>query len=705
MKATDKIVDTWRLNPSQKKALEKLKIFTIEDLLNHFPSRYSSPGNFRTIEQLTTNEQAIIRGKVLKIKIGKAWKSRRPIAEAMIADETGKLRVIWFNQPYLAKSLTEGEFVELDGKITGKEEKIYMANPEIRNSSNQPAGNSLFAKQQELCLIPIYPESKGISSGWFYYHIQQIIKNGVVNDITDPLPPEILKKYKLPSITTSYIWLHFPKKTEHLETAKKRFAFQEVFCLQAERLRHRLEYKKKESWKLIGSKKPVTEFISNLPYKLTKAQKKAIDEIVVDLKSEQPMLRLLEGDVGSGKTAVAGAISYLIARAKGQVAYMAPTEILARQHFESFIANFPKNVKIGLLTSSTCLKFPSKIKSEEWTKISKSQLLKWLADGEVSAVVGTQALIQKKVTFKDLAMVIVDEQHRFGVAQRSALTKKGQAPHLLSMTATPIPRTLALSIYGDLDLSILDELPKGRQAIHTGIIKPDQREIAYESMRQELKKGRQAFVICPRIEEPDPDKARALNVKAAKSEYKKLSEKIFPEFSVGLLHGKQKPAEKEEIMEKMAQGKIDILVSTSVVEVGINIPNANVIMIEGADRFGLAQLHQLRGRISRSPFPGFCYLLTESSNQKSLNRLKNLAQAKNGFDLAELDMAERGIGVLTGSKQWGMSDLAMEAIKNIKMMQASRNEATEIMKDDPDFKKHPLLKKIIADREKIVHWE
>jgi len=405
---------------------------------------------------------------------------------------------------------------------------------------------------------------------------------------------------------------------------------------------------------------------------------------------------------------------------------MAPTEILAEQHFESFIEYFSKyKLQIGLLTSSGAKKFPSKISQGRtlncpspkgptlaWTKISKPQLLKWVANGEIPILIGTHSLIQKTVSFKNLALIIIDEQHRFGVKQRKDLRKKHDiAPHLLSMTATPIPRTLALTIFGDLDLSILDELPPGRQIPETKIVLPHEREEIYERVRAELKTGRQVFVICPRINDPDPDKENAINTRSVTSETARLQGKVFPEFKVGAITGKLKPAEKENVMRNFKDGKIDILVATSVVEVGVNVPNATVIIIENAERFGMAQLHQLRGRVLRSSYKPYCFVFADlprrsfgEGGNKTIARLKSFTTAKNGFELAEADLKQRGTGDLAGGKQWGVSDLAMEALKNIKMVEAARLEARLLIEEDFELKKYPLLAKYLIQK-MAVHME
>jgi ATP-dependent DNA helicase RecG len=386
---------------------------------------------------------------------------------------------------------------------------------------------------------------------------------------------------------------------------------------------------------------------------------------------------------------------------------MCPTEILASQHFESFIQYFVgTGIQIGLITGSGCRKFPSKVDPSGWTTISRTQLLKWVENGEIPILVGTHALIQKSVQFKHLAYVIIDEQHRFGTKQRAKLVQKdGRVPHFLSMTATPIPRTLALTLYGDLDLTLLDQMPVGRKPVITEIVSAPKRKASYDHIRTLLEAGRQAYVICPRIDEPDPEKEQALIAKSVIAEAKRLEEVVFPEYSIGILHSKMKPAEKDRIMENFTAGKIHILVATSVVEVGVNVPNATVIIIEGAERFGLAQLHQLRGRVIRSNHQAYCYLFTEAKSATSWARLKAIVRAKNGFELAEQDLALRGAGELGGGKQWGISDIGMEAIKNLKMVEAARNEAKRLLEEDITLKKYPLLRAQITIRTQTMHFE
>jgi ATP-dependent DNA helicase RecG len=436
------------------------------------------------------------------------------------------------------------------------------------------------------------------------------------------------------------------------------------------------------------------------------------------------MSRLLEGDVGSGKTAVAATTAYAVATSRPpdgaradleygnlQVAYMAPTEILAKQHFESFIQYFKHlPIQIGLITGSGCFKFPSKTNPTAATPISKAQLLKWVKNGEIPILIGTHALMYKSVEFKHLAHIIIDEQHRFGTNQRKALAKKeSRLPHLLSMSATPIPRTLALTVYGDLDLTLLDSMPPGRKPIITKVVAPSQIESVYEHVRSELAAGRQAYVICPRIDEPDPAAENALQLKSVKTEAERLKKNVFKGARIDILHSKMTPREKDTVMEKFLAHDIDILVATSVVEVGVNVPNATNIIIEGAERFGLAQLHQLRGRVVRGTHQPYCFAVTSKDSSggsgKTMERLKALTEAKTGFELAEYDLALRGTGELYGLKQWGLSDLGMEALKNIKMVEAARTEAQSLVAADPDLSQHPQLKQRVAALQTELHLE
>ena len=720
-----------RLKADQKTALSRLGLHTIRDLLYHFPARYESAGPTGTISSAQAGTDVTLYGTIRKPETRKAWKSRRPIAEAWLEDASGKIKIMWFNQPYIAKTLSDGMVVRASGRMAGTSEKAYLANPEIDRSPIPPEDihDSLFSSAKAFAdqtLYAIYPESKGVSSLWFLHALKRVFESHVHETIEDPIPVDILERYNLPTLATALVWIHAPKTKDNADAARKRFAFEEVFMLQLSIAESRREAAREKALSVSVNRESLADFVSSFPFPPTEAQTKAIADVIADFEKTQPMRRLLEGDVGSGKTAVAAATAYLVATSRPptgrkdanggverrtagtlQVAYMCPTEILAKQHFATFVSYFKDHpIQIGLITGSECRKFPSKINRELSTKISRTQFRKWVANGEIPIVIGTHALIQKSLEFKSLAYAIIDEQHRFGkVARHTLAQKSGLSPHLLSMTATPIPRTLALTIYGDLDLSLLDQMPMGRKPIITEILGPEKRELAYARVREELKAGRQAYVICPRIDEPDPTKEMAIQAKSVKAEATRLQNEVFPESTIGILHSKMTPAEKEESMRAFEAGETNILVATSVVEVGVNVPNATVILIEGAERFGLAQLHQLRGRVIRSNNQAYCFVLPEKLGPATKDRLKALATAKNGFELAEADLLNRGAGQFYGSKQWGISDITMEAIKNLKLVEAARKESARIIKEDPTLDNHPLLKQLLIGKAEKIHIE
>ena len=742
MNLSSSLTDHFRLTDAQKAALGKLGIKTVRDLLYHLPSRYEAAGDEAQIAGLVSGQEASIIGTLEKLETKKGWKSRIPMSEGYLCDQTGRIKCRWFNQPYIAKMYANGTLVKAVGKVSGSEGKIYLANPQLQKISATEAG--LFAQQKLVAenglveaeptrgpflrqvsaaadLFAVYPESRGISSLWFRSAVKKVLTPQL--KLEDPIPKEILKKYNLPALQSSIVWAHQPKELKNAEAARKRFAFEEVFMIQLERQRERVLQTREKSFSVEATHADIAGFMSVFPFEATVAQKRAVEAILGDMRAGHPMSRLLEGDVGSGKTAVAAVAAFATVNTRPpaqnfgtlQVAYMAPTEILAKQHFESFIKffepasgtqNFYSPINIGLITGSGCYKFPSKLNKDKVTNVSRAQLLKWVANGEIPVLIGTHALIEKAVQFKHLALVVIDEQHRFGTAQRRKLAKKDkQLPHLLSMTATPIPRTLALTIYGDLDLTLLDEMPPGRKKIITEIVKPAERKQAYEQMREQLQAGRQAYVICPRIDKPDPDKAFALQAKSVKAEAKRLKKDIFPEYEIDILHSKMMPKEKDNVMARFSNHEVDILVATSVVEVGVNVPNATMIMIEGAERFGLSQLHQLRGRVVRSNHQAYCFVVPESRGESTASRLKALVTAKSGFELAEQDLLQRGPGELSGRKQWGISDVGMEALKNLKLVEAARTEALNLIKQDENLSKYPLLSQLVTEHSKQTHFE
>jgi ATP-dependent DNA helicase RecG len=553
--------------------------------------------------------------------------------------------------------------------------------------------------------MAVYPETEGVSSKYLRWIIKPIIEK-IKNKIPETLPQEILKKYELLPLKEAIEQIHFPSSIDLAEKAEQRFSFEQIFFISLFNLKKKSEIKKEEAQMIPINEELLKRVEKTLPFELTKAQKKTLNEILKDMEKGSPMNRLLQGDVGSGKTAVAALASINAVKAKAQVVLMAPTEILVKQHFKTFFQMLKTfNLNVGLLTGKEDKYYSKKLHSDT-IELSRKKILEKTEKGEIDILIGTQALIAgnkkkkdgQKVKFKNLGLVIVDEQHRFGVKQRAALSGKNQnkIPHLLSMTATPIPRSLALTVWGDLDLSIIDEMPKNRKKIITEIVPEKQREKTYQFIKEEVKKERQAFVICPRIESEEEE------VKTVKKEYEYLSQKIFPELKVAMLHGQMNNKEKDKIMKDFRNKKYDILVSTSVIEVGIDIPNATVMMIEGADRFGLAQLHQFRGRVGRSEHQSYCFLLTESNSKKTKERLEAMIKHDSGFKLAEMDLKLRGPGDFFGVRQWGLPDFAMNALKDIKKTKLAREAAEEIF---PQLEKYPILKRRLEAFEEKVHLE
>jgi len=552
-------------------------------------------------------------------------------------------------------------------------------------------------------IIPIYPETERLSSKWLRFVVRSLLTE-LSRQFEDPLPQKTIEEYDLLPFQKAIWQIHFPDSFELAQKAQERFSFESLFFLSLWALRERAKLNKETAFGIPLNLELMQKLVKSLPFKLTDAQKKAGWQILKDLEKPKPMNRLLEGDVGSGKTVVAALAALNAIKSGHQAVFMAPTEILAKQHFKTInelLADF--KLDIGLLTGKED-KFISKKLRNQTIEVSRQKLLEKVKQNQIDLLIGTHALIQDQVKFNNLGLVILDEQHRFGIEQRARLCQGygGQAklPHLLSMTATPIPRTLALTIYGDLDLSLIDQLPKGRKKIITKVIQPAERNNVYGFIRKEVKKGRQVFVICPRIEESGP-----LETKAVVKEYAELSEKVFPDLRVAMLHGKMPGKEKERTMRDFKNKKTDVLVSTSVVEVGVDVPNATVMMIEGAERFGLAQLHQFRGRVGRARYQSYCFLLTDSPAKKTRQRLKALITCENGFELAEKDLAIRGPGDFIGTRQWGIPDSAMHSLGNAFLVEKVRKAAKEVLEEDPELKKFPALREKLKTFKEKIHLE
>jgi len=720
MQLSTPIEEIPRIGPQYQKRLKRMGIKTIRDLLSHFPHRYEDFSNIIPIAQADAGGPFSFQGKILEIRNLRTFRKKMIITQATLGDESGKIKVIWFNQPYLINTLKKDEFVCLAGKVTKKNSSKYLSNPayeKIYPKSNiqYPISNLTHTGR----LIPVYPETEGVSSKWLRFIIKPLLtKFG--DKIPDSLPAKIIKENNFFPIEKALWQIHFPDSLKKAEEAKRRFSFEEIFIISLFVLRERMKLMKENAMAMPINIELIKKFTEGLPFNLTNDQRKSAWQALKDMEKNRPMNRLLEGDVGSGKTMVAMIAALNAVKAGYQMAFMAPTEILAKQHFKTFSQFLKKSkINIGLITGKESY-FKSK-------KIPRKELLEKTRNGETDILIGTHALIQNPknlkgtlgVKFKNLALVVIDEQHRFGVEQRARLCQGPSAgytktiPHFLSMTATPIPRTLALTIYGDLDISLIQELPKGRKKIITKVIPPKKRKEAYDFIREQIKEGRQAFVICPRIEPANnlqltTDNLQLISwaeVKAVKKEFEKLSKEIFPDLKVGQLHGKMKTEEKEEVMKKFQEDKIDILVSTSVVEVGIDIPNASIMLIEGAERFGLAQLHQFRGRVGRSVFQSYCLLFTEMYSKTINARLRALVSCENGFELAEKDLAIRGPGDFSGARQWGIPDLAMDSLRDVLKVEKIRENAKELLVKDPELKYEPLLKRKLEEFKKRIHLE
>src|SRR3989344_2266318 len=708
---TTPLSEIYGIGPKFLDRLEKLGIKTAGDLLRHFPFRYDDFSQICKIAELKAGQQATIQGTITDVSSRRSWQRRMFLVEAFISDETGDIRAIWFNQPYLKNVLREGKLVSLAGKVVVSKNKFYLSNPvyEVLNNEDEISQTKHTGR-----LVPIFPETKGLTSKGIRYLIQPIIRD--LEKIPEILPISALQKNNLPEINSAIRWIHFPESLKEAQSAKKRFAFEDLFCLQLSNIQQRLKFNAEKATPIPTDMEWLKETLRGLPFELTISQKQSLWDILQDLQKPHPMNRLLQGYVGSGKTIVAALAALTAAKENKQSVFMAPTEILANQHYQTFIKFFPGFKKgFAIVTASEAKVFYG---DGLEAKIKKSELLKEIASGKIKLIIGTHALIQKNIVFNDLVFVVIDEQHRFGVKQRAKLLKINKlVPHFLSMSATPIPRTLTLTIFGDLNLSTITELPQNRKAIITKIVAPTNRDKAYAFIRDQVQKGRQVFVICPRIEIRSleaQEKAglswrnqafQNLEIKAVKEEYEKLNIKIFPDLEVAMLHGKMKAEEKELIMKQFKNGEIDVLVSTSVVEVGVDVPNAAIMMIEGAERFGLAQLYQFRGRVGRGGHQSFCFLFTDSSAQSTNQRLRSVVEAKNGLELAEKDLEIRGPGEFLGQNQAGIPDLAMKAVQNPDLVKTSRQAALEIIEKDPELNAHPLLKEKLEKFSKDIHLE
>lgn len=655
LELNDNITYLKGVGPKRAENYKKLAVKTVKDLLYHFPRNYIDLTSPTMIKDTQIGEIYAVAGRIVRKLPPARIRKGMTIFKAVFTDDEEDLTVIIYNSEYLFNSLTLGEPIILYGKISGNM---------VRKEMNSP---TVFKISAGANMQPIYPMTEGITQNLIRENIKSALSllNG---RIYEPVPSDILKRHELCSLPYALYSIHFPKDGYSFNTAKRRLVFDELLTLGLGMLMLKGRNRNQTPNRL--SDADIDEFYKSLPFELTECQKKSIRECISDMKKDFPMNRLLQGDVGSGKTAVAAAVSYFVFKNKKQTALMAPTEILAVQHYETFKAFLePLGVKVGLLVGALTAK-------------QKNEMQQKIQDGEIDVIIGTQALYQQNVSFCDLAFVITDEQHRFGVDQRASLSKKGVNPHVLVMSATPIPRTLALMIYGDLDISVLNELPKGRQKTETYAVTGKLRNRAYGFIKKELDKGRQAYIVCPMIEENES------GLKSVKAYAENLAADDFSGYSVGLLHGKMKAAEKEKIMARFKSGEIDVLVSTTVVEVGVDVSNATVIMIENSERFGLSQLHQLRGRVGRGSEKSYCILVTDNPTEDCRKRLKIMSEISDGFELSREDLKMRGPGDFFGSKQHGLPKLKIaDMSEDIEVLKVAQKEAKRIFEDDPSLKK------------------
>lgn len=678
----------------QLSKLAHLGLETIYDLLLHLPSRYDDYSQTLPISDAAAGTQATFAGTLTEFSVQRSFKKHMLLTSATLTDDTGSIRLIWFNQKFVGQVLSQGMDIRVSGKVTQDKQGLVLSSPAFERSARDATHTAR--------LVPVYPETGGITSKYLRYIIATAFKKLPV--IEDPLPAEVTEKLHLPSLHRALFDIHFPKNAETALVAQKRFAFDEMLLLQLKALEVRALYQGARSIPIPPHESETERFIRSFPFTLTRAQAAAVRSILSDLALSRPMNRLLNGDVGSGKTAVAAVALHAVALSGSQAVLLAPTEVLARQHFESLtrlLADTPHSLAL----------FTRSYQVLDGDKVSKKTLLSAIKAGIPDIIIGTHALLQDTVSFRSLALVIVDEQHRFGVSQRAALQERSfrsedglesSVPHFLTMTATPIPRTLALAFFGNLDISILNEMPKNRKPIITKVARTEEaRATIYAFIRQEIRKGRQAFIIFPLVE----TSLALKDVKAAVAERERLENEIFPDLHIGLLHGKQKAEEKERVMKAFKERDYDILVATSVVEVGIDVPNATIILIEEAERFGLSQLHQFRGRVGRGEHQSSCFLIPGDHAAAENQRLEALEKSQSGFDIAEADLALRGPGSFFGTRQSGLPDIAMENLTNMKLISLARAEAEALLENDPKLAQHPLIRAALTRFTDQVHME
>ena len=662
------------VGPKHAATLESLGMRTLGDMLYYFPRRYEDYSQLKPIKSLWYGEQVTVIGTIQSVQTRPIRRGAAMIVEALLGDGTGVLRLSWFNQPWMANRLKEGTQVSVSGRIEQYLGRLVMNQPDWEPIEMEHLHTNR--------IVPVYGLASGITQKWLRGLMNQVITYWSPA-VVDSLPDRTRTSAGLMPLGQALLQIHFPDSQERLAAARQRLAFDEIFFLQMGVLRQRRDWRRAEATRFSVSDDWVAARMAGLPFALTAAQRRALDEIRVDLNSGRAMNRLLQGDVGSGKTVVAGIAAAMVATGDAQAALMAPTGILAEQHFRTLGA---------LLAGEQGVLKPDEIRLlvGETPEPEKAVIRAGLADGSIKLVIGTHAVIEEPIRFSSLQLAIIDEQHRFGVEQRAELRAKGGTPHLLVMSATPIPRSLALTVYGDLDLSVLDEMPAGRQPVATHVLLPSERERAYTLIRAQVKDGRQAFIIYPLIEESE----KLETLPAAVEDFDRLKSDIFPDLQLGLLHGKMKSNEKDQTMLRFRKGEFNILASTTVIEVGVDVPNATVMLVEGADRFGLAQLHQLRGRVGRGADQSYCLLIPSQNEAAENERLQAMAESNDGFFLAEKDLQQRGPGEFLGTRQSGFaSDLRMASLTDVALIEKARKHAQELFADDADLEKpqHAVL--------------
>ncbi|MEF9933667.1 ATP-dependent DNA helicase RecG [Clostridium sp.] len=638
-----------------QKALNSLSLYTVEDILNNYPRDYEFRGECKKVDDMIDGELTSFIGEVYKIYPYKKYNKFKGYSKIVFKNNNDYITGVWFNQPYICKTFLLGEKVFLYGKV-----EVNPTFVEMKEIQHHKIGEKSLRD-----IYPIYSLNKNMTQSSIRKIVLEAL-NHVNETIFEFLPESMILKYNLLDHRQAIKSIHYPINREELNAAIDRMKFNELLVLNLAILLAKNEFSSNKEGIEIGISKDLKALKESIPFTLTGAQSRVVREILFDMKGSSPMNRLVQGDVGSGKTMVATIAMFNVVKMGFQASLMAPTEILARQHFESIRETLKDfNINIEILTGGN-------------TKKQKREILERLKNGEIQILIGTHALIEDNVEFSNLALVITDEQHRFGVRQRAKLVNKGKTPHVLVMTATPIPRTLAIFMYGDMDISIIDELPKGRQSIETYYIDSSKKERAFNFIKKEINKGRQCYIVCPLVEESEK-----LNLSSAVEMVEELKSSVFRDYSVGLLHGKMKASEKDEVMNRFSRGEINILVSTTVIEVGVNVPNSTVMYIENAERFGLSQLHQLRGRVGRGSKQSYCILSSDSKTKETLERIKIMTSTNDGFVISEKDMELRGFGEFFGTRQHGVFQFKVaNLLKDVKLLKLTRDIAKSIIQDN-----------------------